>query len=87
MTTRYIVMTRSAKMPSSVKAKYMRVGVVETTLTDGEPAMLSERAKGVVRIVQTWERMHAGRTASPGTAYGRAVAEAESMVSRLNAAA
>jgi hypothetical protein len=79
----YIVKTAAAKMPSSCKGRYRRVAVME--VADGtEPAMISERAKGVIRIVETWERLNEGRTDK--CAYRRALAEANAMAERLNAA-
>jgi hypothetical protein len=83
MTTRYIVMRRAAKMPSSIKAPYARVGVVETDLQEGEPKMLSDRARGVVRIVRTWERLHARGV---NTALARAIKEANTLAAQLNGA-
>lgn len=80
----YIVMHRCAKMPSSVRSKYRRVAVVE--ISDDmtrEPAMISERAKGVIRIVQTWERLHAG-TRGGNTAFDRALRDAEELARRLD---
>lgn len=80
--SRYIVMVRSAKMPTSVKAPYKRVGVVELTPGfEGEPTMLAERARGVARIVETWERLSAR---GKNTAYTRALAEAEALAAKLN---
>lgn len=81
----YIVMTASAKMPASVRGRYARVAVVELDPDhEGMPAMISERARGVRRIVETWERCHVGRTAR--CAYQRALAEAETLAAELNTA-
>jgi hypothetical protein len=83
---KYIVMHRTAHMPTSVKARYRRIGVVELAPGfEGEPSMLSPRAKGVVRIVETWERLHAG-TYGPKTAFARALVEAEALAAKLNEA-
>ena len=78
----YIVMTASAKMPSSCKGQYRRVAVVEAE-PGVVPAMISERAKGLVRIVQTWEACSVGKTER--SAFARAKAEADAMAARLNA--
>lgn len=82
---RYIVMTASAKMPASVKARYRRVAVVELDGTVDQPAMISPRARGVARVVQTWERQHVGQTAR--CAYNVAMTEAAALVANLSAAA
>jgi Ni2+-binding GTPase involved in maturation of urease and hydrogenase len=80
---RFIVMQAAAKMPSKVKARYMRVAVVETDLPDGQtPKMISERAKGVLRIVETWERCHAGNAVN--SAFARALTEAQAVADKLN---
>jgi hypothetical protein len=77
-------MTASAKMPSSCKGTYRRIAVVETSLAPGEvPAMISDRAKGVVRIVETWERLHVGKTRR--SEYFRALEDAEKLLQRLMA--
>ena len=81
--SRYIVMTSTAQMPSSVRSPYRRVAVVETDLPEGaEPKMISERARGVIRIVETWERQFVGATEK--CAYQRALSEAEALVEKLS---
>jgi hypothetical protein len=81
--TRFIVMTAAAHMPSSCKGTYRRVAVVETDLREGEnPKFIGDRAKGVVRIVETWERLNCGKTER--SAYAKALAEAELKCARMN---
>ncbi len=81
---RYIVMTASAKMPSSCKGHYRRVGVVELAPGTTEyPKMMIDRAKGIARIVETWERLNVGKTER--SAYAVACREAEALAARLNA--
>lgn len=77
----YAVMSASAHMPNSVKAHYRRVAIV---LTDGVtiPAMISEHARGVIRIIDTYERLHADGV---HTAYASALADALQRVADLNA--
>lgn len=77
----FIVMVASAKMPGNCKGPYGKVAVVETT---GEtmPRMISERARGVVRIVRLWDRQHIGET--PAGAFQRAFAAAENLSDHLN---
>jgi hypothetical protein len=80
----YVVVTAAAKMPSSVRAPYRRVAVVELnqhyTSHNLRPAMISHRARGVVRVVRTWERLHARGS---NTAYARALKEAEALAWQL----
>lgn len=85
--TRFVVVSAAAAMPSSCWGRYRRVAVVEVDparLPDGAatPRMISERARGVVRIVRTWERLNVGAT--DRCAFGRAMAEAETEADRLN---
>jgi hypothetical protein len=80
--TRFIVMTAAANMPSSCKGTYRRVAVVETNLPEGEkPKFIGDRAKGLVRIVETWERLNCGT--SPRCAYAKALVEAEAMAAEM----
>lgn len=83
----FIVASSAAKMPVKCWGRYRRVAVPEVTSADVRPAMISERARGVVRIVATWERLHAGRPGRGRTAYDRALRDAAAMADRLNAAA
>jgi hypothetical protein len=84
--TRFVVMTRSAHMPNACWGVYRRVAVVETDLPEPlEPTMISARAKHVIRIVETWERLNVGKTER--CAYRKALAEAEALAEKLNEAA
>ena len=80
-----IVMSSRAKMPSSCKGSYRRVGLLRVS-SGARPKMISERAHGVWEILRLRERLHSegGRK----TAYARAAEElcelADSM--RLNRA-
>jgi hypothetical protein len=79
----YIVMTASAKMPTTCWGRYGRVAVVR--LEDGfegTPKMISERARGVEEVVALWDRQHIGSTTR--CAFSRALAEAEAMCEELN---
>lgn len=78
----YIVQTASAKMPASCWGKYRHVAVMEVE-SDTVPAMISTRARGVRRIVQTWERRNVGTT--DRCAFKRALAEASRLAAQLNA--
>jgi len=79
--TKYIVMTASAKMPSSCMGRYARVAVVEVR-KGSDPRIISERCKDVIRIVQTWEHLNVGKTEK--SAYHRALKEAEMLRAALN---
>ena len=83
--SRYIVMTASAKMPLTCKGRYGRVAVVEVEDPNVTPKMISERARNVRRVVETWERQYWGRT--DRCAFYRAVGEAQQMADKLNAEA
>ena len=84
--TACIVMTAAAQMPNSCWGKYRRVAVVEVELVDGapvKPKMISARARGVVAVRATWEKLNVGHTAR--CAFQRAVAEAEELAAEINA--
>lgn len=81
----YIVMEAQAAVPASWKWSggrrgYRKIAVVET---DGrQPKMISERAHGVIRIVQLWDRLYQGTTER--SEYHRVKREAEALAARLN---
>jgi len=83
---RYIVMNSRTRMPPSCWGCYRRVAVVELdddALRAGEtPRMISTRARGVRRIIQTWEKLHVGSTER--SAFRRALREARAMAQALN---
>ena len=83
--SRFIVMTATAQMPASVRSPYQRVAVVEVDEAilgpDELPKMISPRARGVIRVVETWERCFVG--SSDRCAFRRALVEACAMVERL----
>lgn len=79
--TEFIVKTAAACMPASCWGRYRRVAVLEVERGIW-PTMISDRARGVVRVVQTWERLNCGKTERD--AYSRAMAEAEAMTKELN---
>lgn len=80
----YIVKTSGAKMPTSVKAQYRNVAILE--IEDGldDVSMISERAKGVKRIVKHYGPHHVGKT--DRCSYRVALAEASAEVAAMNAA-
>lgn len=77
----FIVQSAAAPMPSSVKAPYRRVAVLRVVEGVESVSMISERARGVIEIVATWEKCHARGV---DTAYGRASLEAQALADRLN---
>jgi len=79
--TQYIVKTAAAAMPNKCWGEYRRVAVLEVDV-GVEPSMISERARGVHRVVATWERLNVGKTEK--CAYARAIKDAEEMASALN---
>ena len=82
----YIVQTATARMPNSCWGRYGRVAVLEIEKnlpTDYRPAMIAARAKGVVRIVETWERCNIGKTRR--CSFRKALVEANDLAARLNA--
>jgi hypothetical protein len=80
---KYIVISSSAKMPSSCRGRYRRVGVVELEPgVEEPPTMLSSRSRQVKRVVETWERLNVGTTER--CAYQRAMREAGALATKLN---
>lgn len=79
---RYIVMSSSAQMPSSCWGIYRRCAILEI-VPGATPDAIDERRAGVVRVVETWERLHyvAG---SDRCAFAVALQEAIEACARLN---
>lgn len=80
----YIVQTAAACMPNSCWGTYRRVALLEVKDGVESVAMISSRARGVVRVVQTWERLNVGKTER--CAYERALTEANARASKYNTA-
>lgn len=78
----YIVCDSSEKMPSKCWGRYRKVAVVEVERGVQRISMISERAKGVVRIVDEWRRLHVGTTER--CAFSVAMGKAEELARRLN---
>lgn len=77
--TEFVVMDSAARMPSKCWGRYRRVAVVEIE-RGAVPKMISSRARGVVRIVKTWERCHAQ---GMETAFSRAMEDAQMLAAIL----
>ena len=55
--------------------EYRRIGLVELDKSvDTIPVMISQRARGSSRVIETWERLHVGKTNR--CAYQRALVDA-----------
>jgi hypothetical protein len=81
--TEFIVMTSSAKVPLKARkfGRYLHVAVCEVE-AGRRPAMISERARGMVRIVTDSGPVSEGKT--DRCAYARAFAAATAMARDLN---
>lgn len=81
----WTVLTSSAKMPQSCRGRYRNVALVkltqEYTAKGLLPAMISERARGVLRIIRMGH-YHVGETERG--AYQKALTEANDRAHRLN---
>ncbi len=77
----YIVKHSSAKMPSSCKGIYRRIGLMKV-VKGTNPSMISERSKGVLELVETWEKLNVGKTEK--CAFQRALKEANETADKLN---
>lgn len=82
----YLVMTSSAQVKGKARmyGRYRNVAVVEVMTNFDRPKMISERARGVVRIVRHWGSCSVGTTKR--CQYEVALAEANELCAQLNAA-
>jgi len=85
MKTKYIIKSVSACMPASCWGRYGKIAVLEVEAGLTDVSMCSERATGVVRVVEIWDRLSMGKT--DRCAYAVAMAEAQSLCDQLNEAA
>ena len=83
MSTEYIIMTATAKMPASNRfGSYGKVALCEVQKGQ-QPKMISERARGMVRIVDLRDRLFWGST--PRCAFQKALNELTARAAQLNA--
>lgn len=83
MLEKFIVLNKSAAMPSTCWGRYRRVGVVELRPDAvGEPTMLSSRSRQIKRVVKTWEKLNVGSTER--CAYRKALFAANQLAAKLN---
>ena len=83
--TKFITQTATCSAPLTARGRfgnYGRVAVLEIEANYAHVTMISPRARGVVRVVQTWEQCYVGRT--DRCAFALAVDAAETLASALN---
>lgn len=80
--TKFVVKSSAARMPPNCWGTYRRIAVLEVDTDAPEPRMISDRARGVVAVVRTWERRSVGNTAR--CAYQVAMGEAVELAAKLN---
>jgi len=83
--THFIVQSAHTHMPNSCWGRYCRVAVLEVEQGLDSVAMISDHARGCVRVVATWEKCHVGKTERD--AASRAHRAAVEMAAELNAKA
>ena len=82
MSTEYIIMTATAKMPASNRyGRYGKVALCEVQKGQ-QPKMISPRARGMVRVVEVRDRLFRGST--PRCAFQKALAELTARAAELN---
>lgn len=82
---RFIVMTSSAHVSGKARqfGRYANVAVVQLEEDfSGVPTMISERAKGVLRVVRHWGACRVGKT--DRCEFAVAKRDAEAMAAKLN---
>ena len=79
----FIVMSSSAHMPNSCWGIYRNVAIVEIEPGFGErPSMISDRARGVRRVVRHFGPQNVGKTSR--CAFARTFAAAQQMADEMN---
>ena len=80
----YIVKISAARMPSRCWGRYVHVAVLEVERgIRPHEVVISERSRGVRRIVEVWRKCSVGKTAR--SASERALSEARALAAKLNA--
>lgn len=81
----YIVKTASELVCGTARfGRYLRVAVIQLAPGYSDCAVISDRARGVVRVVKEWRRLIVGSTSDSPSAL--ALAEAEALCAELNSA-
>jgi|TARA_R100001530_G_scaffold134550_1_gene109635 hypothetical protein len=78
----FITKTATAQMPGSCWGRYGKVAVIEVEDGVEDVAMISDRARGAIRVVEVWDRQFWGK--SNRCAFAIAVIEAEALAASLN---
>jgi len=81
--TEFITKVSTAHMPGSCWGRYGKVAVIEVEPGITDVAMISNRARGAIRVVEVWDRRNIGTT--DRCAFAIALAEAETLAASLNA--
>jgi hypothetical protein len=76
----YTIVVSSARMPSSCRGRYARIGIVRSPV--GVPAPTRICTTQVHTVVRTWESLHVGKTEA--CEFERALKAAEAELARLN---
>ena len=80
----YIVKISAARMPSRCWGRYVHVAVLEVEPgIRAHDVMISERSRGVRRVVECWRKCSVGKTSR--SASERALSEAHALADKLNA--
>ena len=81
MDTEFIVKVSFAKMPATCWGRYQHIAVMEVE-KGTQPKMISEKAKGVIRIVKVWRNQFLGKTSN--CAARLVLKEANALAIKLN---
>jgi hypothetical protein len=76
----YRILVSSARMPSSCRGRYARIGIVRSPV--GVPAPTRICTTKVHTVVRTWESLHVGKTKD--CEFERVLKAAEKELARLN---
>ena len=72
----------STDTPRGGYGSYHKIGLVEVEPGTTHVSMISERAKGVIRVVETWPGLYRGKT--DACAFSVALEEARLLCDKLN---
>ena len=72
----------STDTPRGGYGNYAKIGLLEVEPGTTHVSMISERAKGVIRVVETWPGLFRGKT--DACAFSVALEEAKILCDRLN---
>lgn len=75
----YRILVSSARMPSSCRGRYARIGIVQSPVNAPAPTRICTTK--VHTVVRTWESLHVGKTEA--CEFERALKAAEAELVRL----